>query len=159
MAVTRLDQLIMLSEHENRVHQKSRFHLEDAIKQYAPQRKAPQNLKEMVKQERPKTFEHLSRFFQKERVEDISRIEGRNIVNYELKIVWKALTINLKVTANSYGLIIFRFTIPNKIGIDRLIFKRDMTDAFGILISKPNIYFTFRCVKVEKNQFSHEQCD
>lgn len=135
---TTLDQLIILSEHENRVHQKSRFHLKDAIRQNDPQRKLPQNLKEMVKQERLKTFEHLSRFFQKERVEDISRIEGKNIVNYELKIVWKALTINLKVAANAYGLIIFRFTIPNVVGIDRLIFKRKMTDVYGILISKFN---------------------
>ena len=50
-----------------------------------------------------KLVEILSNFFENEKVEEIQKIQGANITNYELRIVWKSLMIQLNVNVNSLG--------------------------------------------------------
>ena len=78
----------------------------------------------------------LSDFFDQEKVEEITKIEGPNITNYELRIVWKTLMVQLNVTVKSFGIAKFSFSVPNSKGVDRLIFKQEMIPVFDRLLSK-----------------------
>lgn len=54
-----------------------------------------------------KFVEILSNFFEFEKVEEIQKIKGKNVTNYELRIVWKLLMIQLNVTVNALGVATF----------------------------------------------------
>ena len=101
----------------------------------------------------------MREFFKNEKVEDIIMTEGKNVTNYKLNIVWKALVVKLKVTIYMLDTAVFQFTVPRQNGMDYLIHERVMGPAFNQLIGTPNLHLASRRLELEKNPQSNSKLD
>jgi hypothetical protein len=101
----------------------------------------------------------MREFFTNEQVEDIIMTEGKNVTNFKLNIVWKALVVKLKVTIYMLDTAVFQFTVPRQNGMDYLIHERVMGPAFNQLIGTSNLNITFRRFELEENSQPNPKLD
>lgn len=110
------------------------FWYKDGLVQQKYEKESQQNFPSY--QSDPKSVNIMREFFENEKVEDIHVVRGKNITNYKLNIVWKALIVKLNVTIYNLDTAIFQFLVPREYGMDYLIHEKVMIPTYNKLIGK-----------------------
>ena len=81
----------------------------------------------------------LHKFLEQEHVDDVGFAQGPTVNHYQLKIMWKSLSVQLNISVNKSGTATFKFTLPNQHGSDKLKLSKDQVSAIDKLINLLNM--------------------